>query len=102
MNAEAAAPEGTATDQTSPLRSPQTLGHSSPFCRWRHFDKNRRRREHAELKRLLDLSAYGQVPSTFGLGLDELRRHANDLVQVYGWSVDEVLAVLDIEPAATS
>jgi hypothetical protein len=28
------------------------MPHGSPFCRWRHFDKNRRRREHAELKRL--------------------------------------------------
>jgi hypothetical protein len=30
-----------------------TRRHSSPFCRWRHFDMNRRRREHAEFKSLL-------------------------------------------------
>lgn len=39
------------------------------------------------------------TPSTFGLDERELRRHANDLVQVYGWTVDEITAVLDIVPA---
>jgi hypothetical protein len=97
VDTEAPAPEGTGTDQTSPLRSPQTLGHGSPFCRWRHFDKNRRRREHAELRRLL-ATAVASSPSTFGLEPGELRRHANDLVQ-HGWTVAEVLAVLDVEPA---
>jgi hypothetical protein len=85
-------------DQTSPLKSPQTLGHSSPFCRWRHFDKNRRRREHAELKRLLSHAKVAS-PSTFELEPAELRAEANRLVQVYGWTVAEVCAVLDVEPA---
>jgi hypothetical protein len=45
------------------------------------------------------VNALTSSPSTFSLSPDELRRHANDLVQTYGWSVQEVLAVLDIEPA---
>jgi hypothetical protein len=73
--------------------------HGTRFRHWRRFDCNRRRREHDELKRLLDHSKWNDLPSTFGLGADELRRHANRLVLEQGWSVDEVAQVLDVEPA---
>jgi hypothetical protein len=102
---EVPAPEETGTHETTrpdqDLKSGLTLGHGSPFCRWRHFDKHRRRREHAELKRLCDAITHF-TPSTFGLEPDELRRHANTLVLEHDWTVAEVCAVLDIEPARAS
>ena len=69
--------------------------HGSPFCRWRHFDMNRRRREHAKFKQ----PRPRMLPSTFGLSEVELRRHANTLVLEHGWSVAEVVEVLDVEPS---
>jgi hypothetical protein len=80
-----------------------SAGRCSPFTYWRHFNKNRRRREHTQLKQLLNKGSAAEplLPSTFGLEPDELRRHANDLVVRHGWTVAEVTAVLDIEPAAT-
>jgi hypothetical protein len=87
-------PNGPSEPQTADSITPR---HASAFCRWRHFDKNRRRREHAEFKRLLATSqCINQLPSTFGLSQDELRKHANDLVLEHGWSTFEVEAVLDI------
>jgi hypothetical protein len=83
-------------DATTPLGT-DIARHGSPFCRWRHFDCNRRRYEHAELKRLLSPASEAE-PSTFGLGADELRRHANHLVLEQGWSVAEVVQVLDVGP----
>ena len=71
----------------------------TPFQRWLRFDYNRRRREAAELRQLYPWAP--PPPSTFGLEPDQLRRHANDLVLVQGWSVAEVCAMLDIEPART-
>jgi hypothetical protein len=41
-------------------------------------------------------------PSTFGLDEETLRRHANDLVLRYGWSVDEVMTVLIVTLRAAS
>jgi hypothetical protein len=70
------------------------LRHGSPFCRWRHFDMNRRRREQAQLKQ----PRARMHRSTFGLSDAELRRHANTLVLEHGWSVAEVVEVLDVEP----
>ena len=81
------------------LTADEWTRHGSPFCRWRHFDMNRRRREHAELKRRLENTRSRTTPSTFGLDDDELRRHANTLVLEHGWSVAEVVQVLDVEPA---
>jgi hypothetical protein len=75
------------------------LRHGSPFCRWRHFDMNRRRREHEFRRRRLEKTGSGLSPSTFGLSDAELRRHANMLVLKHGWSVAEVVQVLDVEPA---
>jgi hypothetical protein len=37
-------------------------------------------------------------PERFGLTTAEARRHANDLVSDWGFSVDEVVQVLGIEP----
>jgi hypothetical protein len=39
-------------------------------------------------------------PSTFSLSPDELRRHANNLA-ASGWQLDEITAVLDVEPVAS-
>jgi hypothetical protein len=39
-------------------------------------------------------------PSAFGLSAAEIRAHGNDLYRV-GWSVEEIRAVLDIDPVAT-
>lgn len=69
------------------------LGHSSPFARWRHFDRNRRRREHAELKQMFaDERDSGQTepPTEF----------ANSLVLDYGFSVDQVEELLDVQRRA--
>ena len=80
-----------------------TRRHSSPFCRWRHFNMNRRRREHLEFKDLLarlepqTCNALHSSPADFGLTPDELRREANRLVRDYGWTIPEVCAVLDVE-----
>ncbi|MFI1449069.1 hypothetical protein [Streptomyces virginiae] len=49
----------------------------------------------------LDCAATATGPSTYGLSDDELRAHANQLIR-WGWSVDEVLARLDVQPRATS
>ena len=38
-------------------------------------------------------------PSTFSLSDAELRRHGNDL-HLAGWSIEEILTVLAIEPAS--
>jgi hypothetical protein len=94
-------PSGAATPTTKSSKTirqgPESMRHGSRFSRWRHFDCNRRRREHAELVRLCSPASEAE-PSTFGLGADELRRHANHLVLEQGWSVDEVCAALDVEP----
>jgi hypothetical protein len=71
----------------------------TPFQRWLRFDCNRRRREADELRRLYAWTP--PPPSDFGLTADELRRHGNTLVLELGWSVAEVRAVLDIDPAVT-
>jgi hypothetical protein len=57
---------------------------------------NRRRREHAKFKQPRPRTR----PETFGLDADELRAHANRLVLEHGWSVAEVVEVLDVEPAS--
>ena len=84
-----------------------TRRHSSPFCRWRHFNMNRRRRAHLEFKDLLarlepqTCNALHSSPADFGLTPDELRREANRLVRDYGWTIPEVCAVLDVESPVT-
>jgi hypothetical protein len=65
------------------------LGHGSEFCRWRHFDKNRRRREHAQLKRILERG--GTPPD---LPVEPTRLFGNELVLVHGFSVDQARQVL--------
>ena len=97
-------PQDPATDTTQPAATTldqavdEWTWHGSPFCRWRHFDMNRRRREHARFKQPRPRT----LPSTFGLSERELRSHANRLVLEHGWSVAEVLEVLDVEPAGMS
>jgi hypothetical protein len=70
--------------------------HGSQFCRWKYFDRHRRRLEHIERKALHPWTP--PPPSDFGLSRDELRAHARDLYRD-GWPVDEITAVLAIEPA---
>ena len=82
---------------TIPRRPDNPRPRLTAFQYWLRFDCNRRRREHAELKRLLSNALDNAEPSTFGLEPDELRKHANNLVAC-GWSVAEVYAVLDVEP----
>lgn len=95
-----------ATSSLTPVEAREHLravaaraGHGSQFCRWRHFDCNRRRREHAEFKALLAEMHPAQAPGpqTFGLEPGALRDHANSLIRDYGWTVEEVLAVLDVQ-----
>lgn len=47
----------------------------------------------------LDCLAAPDSPSTYGLTEDELRAHANQLIR-WGWTLDEVLARLDVQPRA--
>jgi hypothetical protein len=72
--------------------------HSSPFCRWRHFDRHRRRCEHAELKALLG-QPNPAPPSTFSLEPDERCAHAREL-RSSGWSAGEVARVLVVDDPA--
>jgi hypothetical protein len=68
--------------------------------RVRDLGRYRRLRCIRELDQLLDEMhppKPPEPPSTFGLTEDELRRHANRLVRDYGWSTEEVLAVLDVQ-----
>ncbi|MFD3698502.1 hypothetical protein ACFWUZ_20525 [Streptomyces sp. NPDC058646] len=45
----------------------------------------------------LDCAATADGPSTYGLTDDELRAHANQLIR-QGWSLDEVLTRLAVQP----
>lgn len=45
----------------------------------------------------LDCAASTDGPSTYGLTDDELRAHANQLIR-WGWSLEEVLTRLDVQP----
>ena len=75
--------------------------HSSQFCRWSHFDKNRRRIAQRELDRLL-AEMYPQparVPCDFGLTQDELCREARRLYAA-GWTVEEIRATLELGPVS--
>ncbi|MFI1148714.1 hypothetical protein [Streptomyces sp. NPDC020817] len=47
----------------------------------------------------LDCLASPNSPSTYGLTDRELRQHANDLIRA-GWSLDEILTRLDVQPRA--
>jgi hypothetical protein len=67
----------------------------SPFRRWRLFDRNRRRREHTQLKLLVADSR--PAPSTYGLGAVELCAEAARL-RAAGWSVGEIRRVLLVPP----
>jgi hypothetical protein len=87
-------PQGPAPETTSPTKSGSSLaplddrlGHGSPFCRWSHIHKHRRRREHAELKRLLSVET-GCTP------VEPTRLFANELVVKHGFPVDQAREVL--------
>ena len=94
------APPTTTTDDTKYARSHHhsTAAAHPRFCA---ADVLRRRRFSCQLDVLL-AEMYPKAPvepSTFSLTDAELRRHGNDL-HVAGWSVEEILTVLAIEPAS--
>ncbi|MFE3580567.1 hypothetical protein [Streptomyces vinaceus] len=49
----------------------------------------------------LDCLSSPNGPSTYGLTEQELRQHANDLIRA-GWSLDEILTRLDVQPKAAT
>jgi hypothetical protein len=63
---------------------------------------NRKRREFAELKSLLQpANAWADGPWTFGLTDDQLAAEANR-PHALGWPVEEITSVLDVSPRVAS
>ena len=94
-----APPTTTTTNETNYARRVRQASEPGRrrFCA---ADVVRRRKVSHQLDLLL-AELYPQepaVPSTFSLTDHELRRHANDL-HAAGWPVEEIVSVLDIDPA---
>jgi hypothetical protein len=94
-----APPTTTTNDTKYARRHHQSTAAAHPrFCA---ADVLRRRRFSRQLDVLL-AEIYPKAPiepSTFSLSDAELRRHGNDL-HAAGWSIDEILTVLAIEPGS--
>jgi hypothetical protein len=96
---EAPPPTTSTTSQTNYARPDREAGETTRrrFCA---TEVVRRRKVSHQLDLVL-AELYPQapaVPSTFSLTDHELRRHANDL-HAAGWPVEEIVSVLDIDPA---
>jgi len=94
------APPTTTTNDTKYAR-PHRHSAAAAHPRFCAADVLRRRRFSRQLDVLL-AEMYPKAPvepSTFSLSDAELRRHGNDL-HLAGWSIEEILTVLAIEPAS--
>src|SRR5690242_17074061 len=94
------APPTTTTNDTKYAR-PHRHSTAAAHPRFCAAEVLRRRRFSRRLDVLL-AEMYPEAPvgpSTFSLSDAELRRHGNDL-HVAGWSIEEILTVLAIEPAS--
>ena len=90
-----AAPSDDLTDEAaaSVPRRTENRQRTTPFLYWLRFECNRRRREWAEFKAILHEPA-----DPLDALVEPIRDFANELVQVHGFDVDEVAALLNLEP----